>query len=383
MEHTRIGAHVGDARAGRVGGEVAGQVGEDVLRAVGDEVAEVVGIGEVVGGLRRSEGGFEGGNEAGLEAVGEVDFLHGLAGRAPGFGLVVGDGVFEAEDEFVEVVFELDIQAVGEGGHAGVIAVVPAHAVGEAFGAAEEEREPLAHVGIGVPTVDHPLIEAMYVVEGLAGDELEIAGLIEAHVREGEGDFLQMQGAAERFAGLHDGAGIGAGKGFPERLGEFVARDDVEAVGEVAGGFGQAREAGAREEDHVGVGEEQPAVARVGAADGDVAGVGFEGGEVGAPGEAGVQFGPHAEDPQAGARGGGEGVVDGFDEGGEVVGSVVVGEEDLVVGVVEDFGDAVQGDGGALVEVVAMRVVAPVEDDRNHGLWSCGDRPKSIAHGVG
>src|SRR4051794_38901233 len=95
-----------------------------------------------------------------------------------------------------------------------------------------------------------------------------------------------------------------------------------------------------------------------------------------------MQLGTHSEDSQSRLRGGRQRVIDRFDEGGEIVWCVVVGKKDFVVRVVEDFRNAIEGDGGAFVQVVSVRIVSPVMDDRNHWLWDCLDRPKSIAHGA-
>ena len=62
----------------------------------------------------------------------------------------------------------------------------------------------------------------------------------------------------------------------------------------------------------------------------------------------------------------GQRVGDRLDERRELVGRVVVDEDDLVVGVGEDLGEAVEAERGAAVEVVAVRVVAAVEDERDH-----------------
>ena len=57
-----------------------------------------------------------------------------------------------------------------ERGHAGVVAVVAADAVRKALRAvAEEQEEALAHIGIGVPAVDHALVEAVDVESAWRG----------------------------------------------------------------------------------------------------------------------------------------------------------------------------------------------------------------------
>ena len=208
----------------------------------------------------------------------EVQFFDGFAGRAPGIGLVSGHRILDAEYEVLKVVLELDVQPVGQRGDARVVAVVGLHAAGKAFGAiAVEQVEALAHVGIGVPAVDHALVEAVDIEQRLAGDKLKIAGLNRSACREGEGDFIEVELGSEIAAGLHDGLRVGARKGFPQGLGQIEARHDVVSVGEIrATAPAEIEIARARKKDHVGVGEQDPAVARVGSAYGDVARVRFE-----------------------------------------------------------------------------------------------------------
>src|SRR5277367_488639 len=66
-----------------------------------------------------------------------------------------------------------------------------------------------------------------------------------------------------------------------------------------------------------------------------------------------------------------QGVVDGLDESGQIIGGVAIDEQDLVVRVGQYFGDAVDADGRALVEIVTVRVVAAVEYDGNHFPPAC------------
>ncbi len=74
-----------------------------------------------------------------------------------------------------------------------------------------------------------------------------------------------------------------------------------------------------------------------------------------------VRMGAHPHDLEARHGLVGQGVGDGLGEGREVVRRVVVDEQDLVVGVRQEFCDGVQADGGPLVQVVAMAVVAAVK----------------------
>ncbi len=319
-------------------------------RMVSDEIAEVVGVGQVVGRLRRADCAFQGDGKTGLRIVREIELLDRFSRGAPGLGLVMRDRVFEPEDKLLKVVLQLDIQAMRERSHAGVVAVVALHALGQALRAiAEEQVEALAHVRIGMPAVDHALVEAVYVPKRLARHELEISRLVEPHVREGERGFFQVQPAAEIFAGLHDGPRIATREGLPKRLGQFEARHDVQAVRKIADCAGEIAVARARQENHVRIGEQHPAIAWVGAANRDVARVRFERGEVRASHHARMQFRAHAEDPKPHLRGRSQGVVDRFDESGKIVGGVVVDEQDLVIGIAQNLRDAVEADGRAFV----------------------------------
>ena len=79
-----------------------------------------------------------------------------------------------------------------------------------------------------------------------------------------------------------------------------------------------------------------------------------------------VNFGTDTQDPQDPPGTGRQCIVDRFDERGQIVGRVVVDEDDLVVLAGQHFGDAVQADGRAFVEVVAVRIVTSVKNDREH-----------------
>jgi hypothetical protein len=57
-------------------------------------------------------------------------------------------------------------------------------------------KEPLAHIRISVPAMDHALIEAMDVKQGFARYKLEITRLIETHVFMSRGDLIEVKGAS-------------------------------------------------------------------------------------------------------------------------------------------------------------------------------------------
>ena len=103
------------------------------------------------------------------------------------------------------------------------------------------------------------------------GDEHEIADLVEAALGEGMGDFIEVEAPAEIAADLENRPRIAAREGFPQRFGEFEAGHGVEAVGEVAHDGGEILKAGARQQEDVGVGVQDPMISRVGAAQGDIA----------------------------------------------------------------------------------------------------------------
>ena len=58
------------------------------------------------------------------------------------------------------------------------------------------------------------------------------------------------------------------------------------------------------------------------------------------------------------------GEADRLGESRQVVGRIVVDENQLITRVAQHFGQAIDADGRALVKIVAVVVVAPVGDDR-------------------
>ena len=128
-----------------------------------------------------------------------------------------------------------------------------------------------------------------------------------------------------------------------------------------------------RNEDHVRVGGEDPTVLGVRPANPDVAADRLECGEMGTGAvQAMVNFGTDTQDPQDPPGTGCQGIVDRFDERGQIIRCVVVDEDDLVVLAGQHFGDAVQADGRAFVEVIAVRIVTSVENDGEHSRCSSG-----------
>ena len=79
-------------------------------------------------------------------------------------------------------------------------------------------------------------------------------------------------------------------------------------------------------------------------------------------------LGPHAEDPHDLLGLVGQRVVDRLGKGRMIVRRVVVDEQDLVVRIGHHLGDGVEADRRPLVQVVAVAVVAAVEDDGKHRI---------------
>src|SRR5688572_537377 len=59
-------------------------------------------------------------------------------------------------------------------------------------------------------------------------------------------------------------------------------------------------------------------------------------------------------------------VVDRLDEGWQIIWSVVVNKEDFVISVRQHFRDAVEAYCGAFVQVIPVRIVSAVQDNRYH-----------------
>ena len=74
----------------------------------------------------------------------------------------------------------------------------------------------------------------------------------------------------------------------------------------------------------------------------------------------------------------GQRVVDRLGEGRMVVRRVVVDEQDLVVRIGHHLGQRIEADRRALVQIVAVAVVAAVDDDGEHRLSPIGYRPSAL-----
>ena len=118
--------------------------------------------------------------------------------------------------------------------------------------------------------------------------------------------------------------------------------------------------AGAGDENHVGVRRQDPAIRGIRAAHRCVAGDRLQCLEVGPPLVSLVHGRANAQDTEPAARLIGQRVGDRFRERRKIVGRVVVDEQDLVGGIVEQLRHAVEADGGPLVQVVAVVIVSAV-----------------------
>ena len=87
-----------------------------------------------------------------------------------------------------------------------------------------------------------------------------------------------------------------------------------------------------------------------------------------------------AQDAQQPEAAGSQSVRQRLDGRRQLVGRVVVDEDDLVIGIGQDFRETVQAERDAPVVVVSVRVVAPVDDHRDHGrLPAISGLPRSIS----
>ena len=162
---------------------------------------------------------------------------------------------------------------------------------------------------------------------------------------------------------------------LPQHLGHLETRHLVEAVGHAAQDVAQRLALVARHQQHVGVGVEDPAVARVGAPQRHVARLRLERDQMGVRLEMGVLLGTHAEDAHHLLGLVRQRVVDRLGKGRMIVRRVVVDEQDLVVRIGHHLGKRIEADRRPLVQVVAVAVVAAVEDDGKHatsrdGRWA-------------
>src|SRR5260370_1087229 len=92
--------------------------------------------------------------------------------------------------------------------------------------------------------------------------------------------------------------------------------------------------------------------------------------------EVGMLIGPYAQDAHDLLGLVGQRVVDRLGESRMVVRRVVVDEQDLVVRIRHYLGQGIEADRRPLVEIVAMTVVATVEDDGKHDVLAEGYEPK-------
>ncbi len=217
-----------------------------------------------------------------------------------------------------------------------------------------------------MPAEHHLLVEAVYCVEVVSQDELKVAGCVEPDPLVAERRLVEAKTWTKVHELLHRTPRIGPWKLLPQPFRQLEPRQRVEPVLEVAADVAQARPL-ERKDDHVRVRREQPPVGRVGAPCGRVAADRLDGGKMRSLGESiAMKLGrdaKHAKPVTARPR---QGVRDGLDERRKLVRGVVVDEKDLVVVVGEHLGQAIEAQGRAAMQVVPVRVVPAVEDDRDH-----------------
>ena len=218
-----------------------------------------------------------------------------------------------------------------------------------------------------MPAQDHVLVEAVDGEHVLAQRRLEVAQRVVLHRHVVVDDLVEMEAdrpvaqlgeVAHRIAAVE--------RRLPQHFGNLEARHLVEAVGHRAQNVAQQFALVARHQQHVGVGVEDPAVARVGAPERHVARLRLERHQMGLEAMPDMLIGPDAQDAHDLPGLVGQRVVDRLGKGRMVVRRVVVDEQDLVVGVGHHLGERIEADRRPLVQVVAVAVVAAVEDDGKH-----------------
>src|SRR5262245_9775670 len=125
-------------------------------------------------------------------------------------------GILDVVHELAGIALDPKVKSMGQGALTGVVTVVSLETVRQAPGNAIQKKQPLAHVGVHVPAVDHPLIESDAVEQGLCWTELGVPGIVEAHVRVREGDLVQVERSSELIAGADDRGWIRSGERFPD-----------------------------------------------------------------------------------------------------------------------------------------------------------------------
>ena len=75
---------------------------------------------------------------------------------------------------------------------------------------------------------------------------------------------------------------------------------------------------------------------------------------------------PHAEDAHDPLRLLSQGIVNRFGKGRMVIRCIVVDEQDLIIGIGHNLSDGVEADRCTFVKIVAMAVIAAVDDNGEH-----------------
>ena len=292
-----VGAHVADRRVGGRDRERVGDEGQDMARVVRQLEGHPGGVGRRSRAWTVRNRGDQGGGEARSGPLADRHLLELDVGEAPRVPLSRQLGPIDLHDEPIEIVRDLP-RAVVDGVLAVVVAVVPGEALSKALDRAAVEEHPPAQVRVDVIAEQHLLVEPVDCQEVLAKDQLKIAGRIETDPLVAHGRLVQPQARAEALDLCHRAARIAPRQPFPEPLGELEPGQAVEPVGKVSADRAQAL-IRLRQEDHVRVRREEPAIRGVRAAHARVSGHGLDRGKVRASGKAlRVDRGGHTNDPE-------------------------------------------------------------------------------------
>src|SRR5688572_6426142 len=149
---------------------------------------------------------------------------------------------------------------------ASVIAMVPKHRIQKISRLTVEQIQSLANVRIYMPSQQHRLVEAVDAKEILTFDELEIARSVKSNEMSAGHDFIEMSDLRPLANRIDRAQGISPIEYFPESFGDFESREMIESLGKIPHKSRQRRPL-VGNEDHIGVGGEDPAVSWVGSPD--------------------------------------------------------------------------------------------------------------------
>ena len=224
-----------------------------------------------------------------------------------------------------------------------------------------------------MPTQIHSLVEPVDREEIAPEHQLEVTGRVEQDVVDPVDDLVQVEPRSPFDDRSYAAPRVASIECLPQGFGDFDPRRTVYAVRQGSRDLGEGCGA-QRCEDQVGVGREHPSVAGIGAAQADVPRQRFIGDEVAAARSSRVDVATDPEHTESGPRLRRQVVIDGLGKGREIVWGIVIDEDDLVIGVIQHLRHAVEADDGALVQIVAVAVVASIQDDRNQKTQTPSDR---------